>query len=162
MQADVDSVSHTSSFTTAADDMVNSAIMGALLGSDRTQLQDESEASQSTATSDDEAATEAADEADADEDTLVARALSNVVPEHLSLMKGSMDAADWSEFDQLADPREGTDSPLSWSLVVCSTHELVCMIPSLPESSEGGCAFGQLSTIHTCRPYVRRNSLHFH
>ena len=118
MQADDDSVSDTSSFTTAADDMVNSAIMGALLGSDRTQLQDESEASQSTATSADKASIEAADEADADEVTLVARALSNVVPEHLSLMKGSTDAADWSEFDQLAEQREGTDSPLSWSLVV--------------------------------------------
>ena len=118
MQADDDSVSDTSSFTTAADDMVNSAIMGALLGSDRTQLQDESEASQSTATSADKASIETADEADADEETLVARALSNVVPEHLSLMKGSLDAADWSEFDQLAEQREGTDSPLSWSLVV--------------------------------------------
>ncbi|DBB11594.1 TPA: hypothetical protein ACH3X3_006985 [Trebouxia sp. C0006] len=121
-QADDDSVSDTSSFTTAADDMVNSAIMGALLGSDRTQLQDESEASQSTATSADKASIEAADEADADEVTLVARALSNVVPEHLSLMKGSMDAADWSEFDQLAEQREGTDSPLSWSLVDDEGH----------------------------------------
>ena len=58
MQAEEDSVSDSSSFTTAADDMVNSAIMGALLGSDRTQLQDESEASQSTATSADEASIE--------------------------------------------------------------------------------------------------------
>ncbi len=162
MQAEEDSVSDSSSFTTAADDMVNSAIMGALLGSDRTQLQDESEASQSTATSADEASIEAADEADADEDTLVARALSNVVPEHLSLMKGSMDAADWSEFDQLAEQREGTDSPLSWSLVVRPTHEHVCVVPCLPESSDGDCASGQLSTMHTCQPYVRRNSLHFH
>ena len=125
MQAEEDLVSDTSSFTTAADDMVNSAIMGALLGSDRTQLQDESEASQSTATSADIASSKAADEADADEDTLVARALSNVVPEHLSLMKGSMDAADWSEFDQLAEQREGVDSPLSWSLVVRPTHAQV-------------------------------------
>jgi hypothetical protein len=128
MQADDDSVSDTSSFTTAADDMVNSAIMGALLGSDRTQLQDESEASQSTATSADAASIEAADEAADDEDTLVARALSNVVPEHLSLMKGSMDAADWSEFDQLAEQREGADSPLTWSLVVCPTHKQVCFL----------------------------------
>jgi hypothetical protein len=161
MQAEEDSVSDTS-FTTAADDMVNSAIMGALLGSDRTQLQDESEASQSTATAADEASTEAADEADADEETLVARALSNVVPEHLSLMKGSMDAADWSEFDQLAEQREGTDSPLSWSLVVCPTHEQVFVVPCLPECFDGGCSSGQLSTIQTCQPCVRRKSLHFH
>lgn len=162
MQADDESVSDTSSVTTAADDMVNSAIMGALLGSDRTQLQDESEASQSTAASAEEASIEAADEADADEDTLVARALSNVVPEHLSLMKGSMDAADWSEFDQLAEQREGTDSPLSWSLVVRPTHVQVCMVPCLPECFDGGCLSGELSTIHTCQPYVRRNSLHLH
>ncbi len=162
MQAEEDSALDTSSFTTAADDMVNSAIMGALFGPDRTQLQDESEASQSTATSAEEASIEAANEPDADEDTLVARALSNVVPEHLSLMKGSMDAADWSEFDQLAEQREGTDSPLSWSIVVCPTHDQVCVVPCLPENFLVGCASSQLITIHTCQLCMRRQSLHFH
>ncbi|DBA89238.1 TPA: hypothetical protein ACH3X1_016383 [Trebouxia sp. C0004] len=113
-QTDDKSLSDTSSVTIAADDMVNSATMGALLGSDRTQLQDESEASQSTATS--------ADEAAADEGISMARALSNVVPEHLSLMKGSMDPADWSEVDQLAEQREGADAPLNWRLVDDEGH----------------------------------------
>ena len=99
--------SDASSLTTAADDMVSNAILGALLGSDRTQLQDESEVSDNTPAG-------AADTADG----AVAKTLDNVVPEHLSLMKGSLDTADWTAFDELAEQSGDIDDALNWSLVV--------------------------------------------
>ena len=114
----------TASLTTAADDMVSNAILEALLGSDKTQLQDESEVSQESSA--------AADEAAADEDSMVARMLDNVVPEHLSLMKGSRDSAEWTAFDQLAEQSDDVDDVLNWSLVVsfvwASMHALSAVV----------------------------------
>lgn len=110
--ADSDAVSVTS----AADDLVSNTILGALLGSDRTQLQDESEVSQEPS-------------AISEDDSVVAQTMGQVVPDHSSLMEGSMDTADWTAFDQQAAMRSDVDDNLSWSIVVSLMHvvrQLLC------------------------------------
>ena len=77
----------------------------ALLGSDRTQLQDESEASQETA-------------AISEDDSLVAETMAGAMPHRSSLMEGSMDTSDWTAFDQQAAMSSNPDDNLSWSMMV--------------------------------------------
>ena len=108
-----DAESYADSVTGAADDLVSNAILGALLGSDRTQLQDESEASQEPS-------------AISEDDSVVAQTMGHVAPDHSSLMEGSMDTADWTAFDKQAAMRSDVDDNLSWSIVVSLMYLLTC------------------------------------
>lgn len=105
------------SLTTAADDSVINAIVSALSGSDRTQLQDESEVLEDIAAA-------AGDDIRSRQIETAVMAQDNVVPEHFSLMTGSMDTADWTAFDQLAEQSGDIDDALNWSIVV----SLTCLV----------------------------------
>ena len=89
----------------------------ALLGPDRTQLQDESEASHGSA-------------AISEDDSLVAQAMAGALPHRSSLMEGSMDTADWTAFDQQAAMSTNPDDNLSWSITVLCL--LACNSVSTP------------------------------
>lgn len=89
----------------------------ALLGSDRTQLQDESEVSHETAVT-------------REDDSLVAQSTAGGMPHGSSLLEGSLegslggslegslDTADWTAFDQEAAMSTNPDDNLSWSVMV--------------------------------------------
>ena len=107
----------TTSLTTAADDSVINAIVSALSGSDRTQLQDESEVLEDIPAA-------AGDDIRSRQIETAVMAQDNVDPEHFSLMTGSMDTADWTAFDQLAEQSDDIDDALNWSIVV----SLTCLV----------------------------------
>lgn len=83
----------------------------ALLESDRTQLQDESEASHETVVT-------------TEDDSLAAQSLAGGMPHGLSLLEGSLDTADWTAFDQQAAMSTDPDDNLSWSVMVICRVEV--------------------------------------
>ncbi len=61
------------------------------------------------------------------DDSIAARIMASAMPDHFSLMEGSMESADWTALDQEAVIRSSADDNLSWSIVVsciatCEAH----------------------------------------
>ena len=109
--------SDAASIITAADDLVSSTILGALLGSDKTQLQDESEVSQGRSVI-------------SEDDSVVAQTMGDAMPGWSSPMEGSLDTADWTAFDLEAALRSNADDNLSWSILVSVSPLLIMTLYS--------------------------------
>lgn len=130
------SESDAASATTAADNLVSSAILGALLGSDRTQLQDESEASHDSAVL-------------SEDDSVVAQTMGDRMSDRSTLMEGSLDTADWTGLDQEAAMSVDGIDDFSWSIVVSHLRFfLLEQVHSLPSQSQ--CYNLKVVMLDTC------------
>lgn len=92
--------------TEAAPSLTIAEEIDALLGgSDRTQLQDDSEVAHEIAVM-------------REDDSLDAQSTAGAMPRGSSLLEGSLDTADWTAFDQQAAMSTSPDDNLSWSVMV--------------------------------------------